>query len=115
MGSNDIIDALFGNRTSSAAIDAIRNRKNNGFWYGPSGPKNTRVSGVLITNLHPSSINCATVTVLQNPWAAYPIEIPWHFSQARIVEGSLKIENGKHFGQILNLPSDWPGPLIEHQ
>jgi hypothetical protein len=80
----DIGDALLG--TSAVVLDPhsdnIREiRKRDGAWFGPRGPQNTRLSGVLIARgLVPHGIATTLPILLRNPWAAHPLDddFPWH-------------------------------------
>jgi hypothetical protein len=78
----DILDALFGSEQVTFPLDMpddqppILSRARDGVWFGPSGPKNTRVSGVLIVkNLTPWSIGHSDVTLYHNPSTHHPLTI----------------------------------------
>jgi len=74
----DVEETLFGSvhvsmdkATGAAKIRRIPN----GFWHGPKGIQNQRVSGVLIfTNLDPWSVRETTGVLWHNPWASNPLD-----------------------------------------
>jgi len=75
---DDIMQVLFGtlqyhvNLTTGAHWAS---RLSDGFWYGPKGPRNRRVSGVLIVaNLTPWTIAERSVVLWHNPFATNPLD-----------------------------------------
>jgi hypothetical protein len=86
-------------------------RAANGAWYGPSGAKNTRVSGVLIfERLSPSSIPWVTPCLYHNPWAAALYEGPLNQLRRGIVANNkIKYSDGQALAALFGLPNGWPG------
>ena len=79
----DIAAALLGKtllRFHVASGHAEPVREPDGFWWGPKGPQNTRVSGVLtVPQLNCGSITSVEPTLWLSPWAQRPftISMPW--------------------------------------
>lgn len=112
----DVLDALFGSEQISFRIDTpddsppIYSRARDGVWLGPSKPKNTRVSGVLIVqNLTPWTVAHSNVTVYHNPWAQcrYTGSMTT-LSQALPENGEIIFKNGVHPRELLGLEINWP-------
>ncbi len=70
----------------------------------------TRISAVLMSEVYPSNIPVATVCLYHNPCAANPCtEMSWRVSQGNCHQTELKISNGVSTGELMGLPSSWPG------
>jgi hypothetical protein len=113
----DVMDALFGRdavRVPSSAHGELgepqMTRIPDGVWRGPTGPRNTRVSGVLIlSSLLPWTAAVTQPALYLNPWARYPLgdafqELEIH----RPVRGEMVPTAGRPIGAILGLPEGWP-------
>ncbi len=72
-------------------------RATDGFWRGPRGPQNTRVSAViLVDGLVPWSVGARTPEWWSNPYAARPVApelIPGIFRQRRLAETCDRVES----------------------
>jgi hypothetical protein len=114
----DELRALFGAEKPifSYSGTALRlSGKIDGAWYGLNGPRNRRVSGVLLTRVFPWNLPKAEVTLYHNPWADYRYEGPLtNFPQVRLMKNSLEATPGNSFGSVFSLPDDWPGQLFEN-
>lgn len=113
---DDIVAALFGSDQISVDVHtqvARSSRKKNGLFYGPTGPRNTRVSAVLATRLFPWAITRARIDLIHNPWARYPLPtdvIPGDC--VTLVGISLERSPGTSLCEVFGLPEHWPaGPL----
>lgn len=79
----DVEHALLG-RTPGQRPAPHRHGCDHAVWRGPSGPRNTRLSGVLVARaLHSTAPDATAVpTLWQNPWAQRPLPrplvMPWH-------------------------------------
>ena len=91
----DEMEALFGRETLVGNAlrpeqDEVMVRLGNGAWRGPSGPRYTRVSAVLIVDtLKPWTVAVAPVRLYHNPWAAHPYHGTRHQSateQFRLIQ-----------------------------
>jgi len=111
----DVVNALYGTLCYQLASDGIKNyytetRKKNGFWYGPSGCQNTRVSAILmVENLSPWAIAHRKLCLYHNPWARHPI-IGSITKLPRFIptEGNLEFKEGLHSRDLFDLQQDWP-------
>lgn len=111
----DVTDALFGrehliiDRQAGSAIPA---RAPDGFWIGPKGPQNTRVSAVLIAiQLLPWTVSTHTPTLWHNPWAEKPLgpEL-WQGPQMVLDHetSTMELLQGKNASEIFRLDPSWP-------
>jgi hypothetical protein len=112
----DIEDALFGDYQTIARLTddgyvQSEGRDTNGVWFGPKGPKNTRVSGVLaVGGLGPWSVEQRDPVLYLNPWAR--IAFPAHglpvLGKLIPSDGTLSKVEGNPTREIFGLHSGWP-------
>ena len=108
--------ALFG--TESVSLKDLGrqldpDRKPDGVWLGPKGPRKRGLSGVILTTVFPWNLPKANVTFFHNPWADYPYKGPLRIlPQAIVTEDGIKRTEGAMLGSVLSLPDDWPGGLF---
>jgi len=89
-------------------------RKPDGVWFGPKGPRNKRISGVLIVKVVPWNLPKADLCLYLNPWASYPYSGPLIDLPKAVAEnGSVKIIPGASLGSVFSLPDSWPGQLFD--
>ena len=77
----DLSNALFGDEVFTLSwgpdlkIGApVPSRKPNGFWLGPNGPQNRRVSAIVVfVEILPWSVAASTPVIYHNPWAEHPL------------------------------------------
>ncbi len=109
---DDIVDALFGSLqvvVDSRTRQAHESRARDGFFIGEKGPQNTRVSAVLVTTVFPWSLAKASVKLILNPWAAYPLtEDVLPFERVSVVAGKFATVAGESLRVVLELTDDWP-------
>lgn len=86
-------------------------RARNGFWWGPEGPRYTRVSGVLVgDNLMPWTYGAHALTLYENPWAKVPISGPITKLPRKVpIDGEMRGVEGLRPREILGLPVGYPG------
>jgi hypothetical protein len=116
----DIMEALFGKeaftlpRSESGDFgEPVMTRIPDGAWVGPRGPRNTRVSGVLIvSSLLPWTVAVSQPVLYLNPWAKYPL-IPGleRLETHRPVGDKMIGTAGEPTHEILELPERWPFDL----
>ncbi len=114
----DISNALFGEEQVTVLsrgndlAQPVSGRRPNGFWHGPEGLQNRRVSAVLVVvNLYPWNIAKVTPIVWHNPWASHPMPRNiWPLPQ-RVPDSQnnqlLKLD-GRKGRELLGLRPDWP-------
>ena len=111
----DEMQALFGEeqfifKRNSSDPQPIMERKPNGAWYGKSGIRYKRVSGVwFFENLNPWNITTIKNTIYFNPWAK--LRLPKYlksFSYASASKKIFKWHKRDNLGKIFGLPIDWP-------
>jgi hypothetical protein len=111
-----VIDAAFGTlrvlvrRTSSGFEERI-GRDGDGVWRGPSGPVNTRVSGILSTErLTPWSLAQCRARLVLNPWSRHPLpDLPFPIDHLAVHQERLHRTDGLTLREIFELPEGWPG------
>ena len=119
--SNDelmVMDALFGDegitayRLPSGGFDHRPTRTLNGAFFGPSGPQNTRVSGVIICNdLLWGNIAKINPVLWHNPWAAFPFNQDlWTHPQyvPNPDKSRIELKPRGRVADLFGLPVDWP-------
>lgn len=116
---DDILQGLFGQlvtevRRSQGAYQHRTVNAGDGAWRGKTEPRNTIVSGVLITNnLIPTTIGIETPLLIHNPWARMPFPIEaWKLPQKSMDATTGKIigYSGSQAREILGIPERWPIP-----
>lgn len=120
----DISNALFGDEQviftfrGNKVIREETRRKRNGAWFGPKGPRNTRVSGALFASLlSPWNIAKITPVLWHHPWANKPLSPEWlPFPQFLGGEGHfLKELKWKNGWELLGLDPNWPEEKGNHK
>ncbi len=87
------IGALYGSDqvTWGPGTPVRRTRAPDGFWVGPKGAQNRRVSGaLLVAGLHPWTVAEVVPELWSNPFAQHPMqEMPWLFPHRKLeVQGT---------------------------
>jgi hypothetical protein len=116
----DIMNALYGDesilftQTAEGGFTERNERKQNGTWIGPQGPRNLLVSGALIfAGLGPWSMGVVTPELFHNPWAQRPFPIsswPLPYCVVDLAADRARREHGKTARELLDLPAQWPVP-----
>jgi hypothetical protein len=96
------------------AGEGYLDRDPRGLWQRGTAQRATRVSAVLAAvHLAPYTVARAAPTLWTNPWAAKPLEaeLPWRTRSGDLEQNRLvTTEATREPHEILDLPSDWPGP-----
>lgn len=105
------MDALFGSEQIHfdpiTGKDLGQSRAKNGAFFGPDGLKCTRVSGVLIGRIFPSSLD--SLTLYHHPSAARPLDTKiLKVNHAQIQDGQLKFSKKVSLKNALDLSERWP-------
>jgi hypothetical protein len=97
---------------SDGTIDRRIERKLNGAWLGPQGPRNTRVSAVLIVACSdPWTLASQTPVLFHHPWAEHPLpQDRWALSQwaVDLRRAHMDERSGRSVAEVLSLPNPWP-------
>jgi hypothetical protein len=118
----DIMEALFGKEQFTISfsqshplerVDTQMSRVPDGAWTSYTGPRNTRISAVLLaTKLSPWHLSRGKVCLYHNPWAQKPYSsILTRLPQAVLKGNRMKNIDGESIGSILGLPNSWPAEL----
>lgn len=113
----DTMNALFAEEfikvrmnPGSSTSQALR-RKKDGAWFGPTGPRNTRVSGAVVFNDLGEWTIPQNPVLVHNPYATkpFPSEL-WRLPQLAPDEGKARLVDlpGVDVVDLLNLPQPWP-------
>ena len=111
--SDSIMNAVFGNfqissSTNSTDNDVSYSRAKDGIFLNSIGPKFTRVSAILITNVRADNLDVAKHWFIQNPFARKNLPVDcFDLSKVIIENNQMQISNGKSIREILGLPSYW--------
>lgn len=114
---DDVAQALLGSEYFvvrwglDGAKEAEERRKPDGAWFGPSGPRNTRVSAVLSTKgLSFWNLGEKRLTLWHHPRAARPL-LGWPLDVDRYdpVGERMRRSAGRSIAELLDLPNGWPG------
>lgn len=105
----DQMEALFGaEKFVIGQPDVVGKR--NGFWYGPLGPKHTRVSGVLFCQVGPWNLHVAKLCLFHNPFAVHPYRgALTSLPQAIPEQGKMRWVDGVDPGSLFRLEHAWLG------
>lgn len=111
----EIVDALFGKERFTLDMrtrETSSERLPDGLWVGPDGPRNQRVSAVLVTrNLDPWSIASKDPVLWHNPWARHTLSMEtWQGPQKTLdlTSGEMTLLKGRHAWEILKVDPAWP-------
>lgn len=63
-GQDDIDEALFGTATETPFREAV--------WVGPQGPRNRRLSAVIVAKVWPWNLSAGEICLYHNPYATHP-------------------------------------------
>lgn len=90
-----------------------RGRESDGIFWGPKGPRNTRVSGViLIRRLDAWGFANQEPIFMENPWAKHPLlELPRCFDRwfgSKDDPASIHRGSESSLSQVFDLPDGWP-------
>jgi hypothetical protein len=110
---DDIMDALFGkiavlvNRMTGATRPT---RTPEGFWYGPEGKQNTRVSAVIWTSgLTAWNLANRALEYVPNPWAdPQLLDLALPVTRLQWRGNGFTADRGIPIGDFVGLPSGWP-------
>jgi hypothetical protein len=110
---DDILESLLGknavafNRITGATRPT---RTPEGFWYGPEGTQNTRVSAVIWTwGLTAWNLANRTLEYIPNPWAEQePLDLGLPTTRLQWQDNRLTAQPSKPIGNFIGLPSGWP-------
>lgn len=112
VNDEDMMTVLFGTEqihfNPQTGKEVGMSRKNNGAFVGPSGFKNTRVSGVMIGSIFPTHLNNA-LSLYCHPAARRPLNIGiLNVTHAIVVHDELKTIIGAPLRKVLKLSDQWP-------
>jgi hypothetical protein len=120
LGDTSVINALFGHEQvfmrpgSDGEMESGTMRAPDGFWIGPNGIQNRRVSAVLLArHLTPWTVASTIPTLWHNPWATWPVEVnetPWRIAKVNDSGGVDYHDPSVAPAEFFGLPPEWPGP-----
>ena len=115
---SDVVAALFGEvglevtPRDPVGSESEWTRMPNGVWFGPLGPRNTRMSAVLATvGLKPWALGKTNVYLFHHPVPEQSyVGALGRLTNVRLEEGQLMTYPGESLLDVFVLPDDWPGP-----
>jgi hypothetical protein len=115
----DILNAFFGQESTTISFqqdgsiaDEYSARRGNGFWFGPQGPRNQRVSAALIAaGLNGWNMGNLIPELFHNPWASMSLnpdcwQLPQNIPNTSTNQYDRSV--GKTAREILAIPDPWP-------
>ncbi len=116
---SEIVESLFGSEhlVVRPHEEVQSGRARDGVFVGPSGPRNTRVSAVLVATAYAWALPKAQVELFHHPWAAKPLltdVLPVH---QVVLEGERLVDKiGQPIHRVFGLADDCPtGPLTDDE
>ena len=109
----DVMNALFGSLQVTVSADPSNNKEKwsrayDGIFLDTTGPKFTRVSGILITNIYPSNLHVADHWLVKHPFASRDLSFDdIYLSRLEVIESKIESISGKKIKDILEVPHDW--------
>ena len=115
----DIDNALFGSEqiVVTLNIDGVgperAERRRNGIWFGPKGPRNEPVNAVLVGN-NVEIYNCAdgdkTPLLIHNPYSPLLVALEYALPESIPDDAThrMKRKDGRSAREFLRLPEPWP-------
>lgn len=111
-----VMDAVLGTPLTAVRIGrdgkvvAEDDRRPDGVWYGPRGPRKKGLSAVLLTGgINPWNFASHLARLVRNPWASKPLpRIALGIDEFNPVDGSFYRIDGAKLGSIFGLPKGWP-------
>jgi hypothetical protein len=115
-----IVDSLYGDEAVQFGHDAKGEivtrgiRRRNGFWRGSEGPRNRRVSAVLIgRNIAPWNVVERSPVLWHHPFANNPLDFEFVYPSQRLdLDQDRLVETAgtRSMHEFFELPPEWPGP-----
>lgn len=108
-----MMNALFGSlqitfSTNPNNRDERLTRAMDGVFQNSNGPKFTRVSAILITNVHSANLHIANHWLVKHPFANRELLFDTFELTKVVVENhQIKTLNGKSIKEILEIPDNW--------
>jgi len=109
----DVMNALFGSLQVTVSTDPSNKKEKwsrayDGVFLDTTGPKFTRVSGILITNVYPSNLHVANHWLVKHPFASNDLNFDdIYLSRIEVIENKIESISGKRINEILKVPDDW--------
>lgn len=109
----DIMNALFGSlqvtfSTNPDNRDERTTRAHDGIFRNTKGPKFTRVSGILITNVSSTTLHVAKHWLVKHPFAANELIFDvFKLSKTVVEKKQITMIEGKSIKEILEIPDNW--------
>jgi hypothetical protein len=115
----DIFNAVFGqeviaiSQRNDGSISAEHaERRRNGFWFGPNGPRNQSVSAVLIIDgFNEWKMGTSTPELFHNPWPGHPLNPDYWLLPQRIPNMATRGYDkrpGRSAREVMGIPDPWP-------
>lgn len=109
----EVMNALFGSLQVTFSTDPNNRdekwtRALDGVFLNSKGPKITRVSAILITNVHSANLHIASHWLVKHPFAKQEIDLSKiDITKILVDENQIKTISGKTIKEILEIPDNW--------
>ena len=108
-----MMNALFGSlqmtfSTNPANRDERLTRAKDGVFLNSKGPKFTRVSAFLITNVNSANLHIANHWLVRHPFANKELSFePFELTKMVVENHKIKTIKGKSIKEVLEIPYNW--------
>lgn len=117
VGGDHAFDALLGTpcivdqQLADGSFRTQEIRNPDGVWWGPKGPRKTRLSAVLSTEgVTPWNLASRRARLIRNPWADITLPgVSLGVDEINPIGGKWHKTEGGALGKLFNLPAGWPG------
>ena len=110
---HDVFNALFGPLKVSWSTDPNNRdekwiRDGGGVFKGPRGPQFTRMTGVLVTTVHPGNLHISKHWLVKYPFAAIELDFDkFEMSFSYVNDNKIETETKQSIKDLLRIPDDW--------
>jgi hypothetical protein len=107
------MNALFGSLMATFSTDPNNRdekfeRAFDGIFQDTRGPKFTRVSGILITNVHSANLHVANHWLVKHPFATKELNFDaFRLSKIIVENNQIKTVHEESIKEILEIPDNW--------
>lgn len=98
---DDVNDALYGSTVYDLTTET-NFRKRNGLFGNEDKKLHTRISGILVSNVHHRTIHNSKIRYFKNPYAAYPFSFEGIFDEVVYINQEIIVSEGTPLTEYIN-------------
>ena len=102
----EVSDALYGSKVYNISTNTTH-RKSDGIFGTVENPKLTRVSGILMSDIHHMTIHKSRIRYYQNPHAAKPLTFSGTIDEVKFQNQNEELITGKTLQDYINALNTW--------